>query len=192
MKYLFFSSLFLIFNLHTSCNSKTENNTVTQETTKQETAKNSSAVYSGKTTSLIDVNAADNFEDQGYGAIDSNAVKKLFEEIFKGTYSVYKDDANKTALSIDEIKSELKNSYNQNIKDQYKKNFFIENKGEKIPMRDIIHLLSKDSIYIQNPGFQIIRKTQEIAVVAQTYDQTGEERGKRILFWINLNPKNPA
>ena len=141
----------------------------------------------GKSASLIDVNNNDGFEENGFGGIDSVVIQELFEGVFSGTYKAVKDDSERKSLSKEEIIAELKNGYNKTIVDAGKKNFFIEVDGEKIPMRDILQILTKDSLFLQEPGFNLLRKTQEIAIVAQTYDQEGNERGKRILFWIILS-----
>ena len=170
-----------------SCNNKPSPQP--QNTNSNEVAKPNS--FEGKSASLIDVNNNDGFEENGFGSIDSVLIQKLFEGVFSGTYKAVKDDSERKPLSKEEIIAELKNSYNKTIVDAGKKNFFIEVDGEKIPMRDILQILTKDSLFLQEPGFNLFRKTQEIAVVAQTFDEEGNERGKRILFWIILdNQKN--
>ncbi len=179
----------LAFNLLAmyACQNK-QNNTETNITPPI----NSNYSWMGKSASLVDVNANDGFEENGYGAIDSILVQKLFAGVFSGAYTAVQDNAERLPLSKEEIITELKNSANKNNIDNSKKNFFVDADGEKISMRDIIQILTKDSLFLQEPGFNLIRKTQEIAIVAQTYDQEGNERGKRILFWILLNEPNKA
>jgi hypothetical protein len=168
------------------------NNTPETPTEKPQQPSQQKADFKGKVTSLIDVNVADNFEDQGYGAIDSLLVKKLFENVFNGNLKAVKDMGEKNSMSKQEIIAELKNAAHKSGAGSYRKNFFLDVDGEKIPMREIIHLLTKDEISLQEPGFNLTRKTQEIAIVAQTYDEKGNERGKKILFWIILNQQKES
>ena len=149
-------------------------------------ATNATNDWEHKSVSMVDVNFNDGFEENGYGAIDSVLIQKLFTEVFSGNLKVVKDNAERTPLSKSEVIIELKNSYTKINTDTSKKHFFIDADGEKIDMRDIIQILTKDKMQLQEPGYNLIRETQEIAIVAQTYDQQGIERGKRILFWILL------
>lgn len=189
MKKIFIPALAILSLVSISCQNK-KNEEATHSVNNESAAiENGANSWEGKTASLVDVNFNDGFVENGYGAIDSVVIQKLFKEVFAGTFKAVQDNPERKPLSNEEIITALKNSYNKINQDPTKKNFFIEANGEQIPMRDVLQILTKDKAFLQEPGFNLYRKTEEIGIVVQTYDPEGNERGKMILFWILLNEK---
>lgn len=162
----------------------------TEEAEQQTSTLKTEHSWDGKAASFVDVNNFDSFSKEGYGQIDIIVLQKLLAGVVKGDLKAHRDDESKTPMTADEVIAEIQNSYREDISDSAKTNVFIEvKKGLQIPTRDIFQIVTLDDCYFEDNSYTLHRKANKIAIVFQTYDPEGWERGKKIGFWIMLEKK---
>ena len=138
--------------------------------------------------SFSDVNnTLQEFSSEDIEALDTSFINLLFSEILTREDVEFLDTDEKKITS-QQVKEILNKKIVVQVEDPDNPGVFSEVEDTvKIQPEEVIQVLCREKWNFDTKGLKLQKTITHIAPVIYTYDQDGDIRGKRSLFWIKMN-----
>lgn len=128
---------------------------------------------------------------QGYSLGDKEALDTSFASFIinsTGKPDINYTDVDGNKLSPEEAKDLLTQKYILLVADPEQPELKVEKMQEvKLTPKDIVQVLSREDWFLNEPEFRLSKKVTHIAPVVYVYDHDGDVRGKKVLYWMEMN-----
>ncbi|MDQ3191637.1 MAG: hypothetical protein M3Q58_08590 [Bacteroidota bacterium] len=130
---------------------------------------------------------------QGYSLGDKEALDTSFAAFIinsTGNSNINYTDTDGNKISAGQAKDLLIQKYMLLVPDPEQPELKIEEMQEiHVSPKDIVQVLCRENWMLNESDFKLSKNITHIAPVVYVYDHDGDVRGKKILFWMEMNQK---